>query len=261
MQTDCVLFARSGKLVTSWPIIAGRVSKDFASCRESASIDRLIHLIGRLKLCACIFVPETVASIRSDGGQRTMLWMKRDVVDRINILTSVVHSVRPMTFERKVFFGVLHSVHILNRNTAFDWTERKTARRGFFVRKNRDTSRLEFEIRIDTLVLRRLALQLIDKNGLLGQSYHCHRIDNISAIHSFWQVDSHYRIRWSHVPEFKRLVPTAGHQTLIVRRLDPMNCFDRSVVLSYLHALIAVQVPRFHRLVTRCGKHFGTVLF
>lgn len=74
-------------------------------CIETAFCDRLLHGFGRLQFGACIFVPETERTIRSNRCQCPVNGMKSDIVDRINVLNVCIR-IYTVAFKCEIIFGI-----------------------------------------------------------------------------------------------------------------------------------------------------------
>ena len=85
------------------PIITDRVRKDISIPVECRGRDGSSDLRITLKTVLCILVPEVEGTIRASGAKSTMNGVKRDGVDRVDILAvALVRRVLAVAFEGEV---------------------------------------------------------------------------------------------------------------------------------------------------------------
>lgn len=113
-QVDVRLLRWIVVFVTLRPIVANGVRKDLAVSIEATFGDRLFHRFGGFEFRSGVLIPETERTVRANGRQCTMNWMKSYIVHRIDVLDAV-GGCYAMTFECEIIFGV-HRANLLTTN-------------------------------------------------------------------------------------------------------------------------------------------------
>ena len=135
-----------------------------------------------------------------------------------------------------------------------------TCRRGLLVSEDGNASVLVLERRVDPLELLGLPLQRVDDDAPTGRAHDGHGVVDVGAVAPLAEVDVHDGVRRARVPELERLVPGAGHEGGVVRRLHPPHRLDGGAVLGHLHRLVRRQVPALDLLVAGGHEHLGAVV-
>ena len=102
MQEDVILLLSVVKFVPFGPVVADSVGEDLPIVVEAASGDWLFHLLGSLQFGTWVFVPERESAIGSSCCQGAMNGVKFDVVDSVDVLVSLVGTVRSMALESEI---------------------------------------------------------------------------------------------------------------------------------------------------------------
>lgn len=161
VQKDVVLLLRIVELMSLRPVVAGGVGEDLAPGGEGGPGDRLLHLLRGLQLGAGVLVPEGVAAVGADGGQRAVLRVEGDVVHHEDVLKVVVRAVRPVALEGEVVLRIGRT-EVLNGDAALDAADGEAGRWviGLLtVGEDGDAAVLVLERRLDLLELADAVLQ------------------------------------------------------------------------------------------------------
>ena len=115
----------------------------------------IVDCVTGLELRSIVLVPETVPAVAADRRQRSMSWMKSDVVDSEDVL-GVRRRLRrrTMTFEREIISTGIGRFHVHNRHATFDGAHGETVGIARFIRENGHATMLVLEQRFDLFVLR-----------------------------------------------------------------------------------------------------------
>lgn len=115
-----------------------------------------------------------------------------NVVDSVDVLVTLVDSVRSVTLEREVVLWVL-CVHVLDGHPTLHASQGKSSGLRLLVPKDRDAPVLVLEWGLNALELLGLPLQGVDDYPTSRRPDHGHGIVHISTVASLAKVNAHNR--------------------------------------------------------------------
>ncbi len=193
VQKDVVLLLRIVELVPLRPVVAGGVGEDLAPGGEGRPGDRLLHLLRGLQLGAGVLVPEGVAAVGADGGQRAVLRVEGDVVHHEDVLEVVVGAIGAVALEGEVVLRIGRT-EVLNGDAALDAADGEAGRRVvrlLAVGEDGDAAVLVLQRRLDLLELADAVFERVDDDGAIRQADHRHRVLGVGAVALLGEVHRH----------------------------------------------------------------------
>lgn len=126
VKHDLVRVILLASLVSLAPVVAYGISKDSTARVECGCCDAATYSGVALQSMLRVLVPEMESAIATSGAECTVLWVERDIIDRVDIGDVALRRVT-VTLEGEIASRIL-LLDVLNRAATFNGTNSETRR-------------------------------------------------------------------------------------------------------------------------------------